>query len=112
MNAMRGVWALLVVAGLQFAAADARAQLPSWFRPPTIYRRPPAAVRRTPEAGGEANAPTDDSAATDEYVDAPELANQLRKIDPATKVDWDTHVLRFTVNGQKFALFPTTGQMV
>ena len=55
---------------------------------------------------------TDYCGAPQEFVSAPDLAAQLKKIDPKAQVQWDGRVLRIEANGQKFSLFQTGGDMV
>jgi N-acetylmuramoyl-L-alanine amidase len=47
-----------------------------------------------------------------EFVAAPDLADQLKKIDPGATVEWDSRRLRITIREQKFTLFPSTREMV
>ncbi|MGI8906227.1 MAG: N-acetylmuramoyl-L-alanine amidase family protein [Candidatus Sumerlaeaceae bacterium] len=73
-----------------------------WSRPAEtpVPAATPEPVRQTVPAPDADSGP-----GSSDYVFAGALAQQLRKIDPSAKVDWDGRTLRIEASGQKFALF-------
>lgn len=64
-------------------------------------------------AAQEAAAPdTAAPSAASEFVAVPDLAAQLKKIDPNAIVEWDGRRLRVSAKGQRFTLFITSPEVV
>lgn len=84
---------------------------PGWFRSATPT---PGQPQDQPRNAEEPANPTDQESGppAGDFVFAGDLAKQLRKIDPAAKVEWDGHTLRVEASGQKFSVFPTGREMV
>jgi len=68
----------------------------------------------TPGEDEAATAAADPAAAqgSTEYVAVPDLAAQLKKLDPNALVEWDGRRLRISARGQRFTLFLTTPDIV
>lgn len=65
-----------------------------------------------PESGVVESAAPAAQPAVSEFVAVPDLASQLKKIDPNASVEWDGRRLRIAVKGQKFTLFLTNADVV
>lgn len=66
----------------------------------------------SPESGVVESAAPAAQPAASEFVAVPDLASQLKKIDPNASVEWDGRRLRIAVKGQKFTLFLTNADVV
>ncbi len=62
--------------------------------------------------GDDAAPPTAQPTPSGEFVAVPDLAAQLKKIDPNAVVEWDGRRLRITAKNQKFSLFLSTSDVV
>ncbi|MGB9692279.1 MAG: N-acetylmuramoyl-L-alanine amidase [Candidatus Sumerlaeaceae bacterium] len=92
--AVRRQWLLLVAAYLLSA-------LSAWTQAPA------------PENTGESGAPeTAQPTSASEFVAVPDLAAQLKKIDPNAVVEWDGRRLRIAAKNQKFTLFLSSSDVV
>jgi N-acetylmuramoyl-L-alanine amidase len=106
LSRVRSIWLWLVAGDRRFAASVA-CMVAVCVVALAQYPQP------TPVEDEAAPAAADPAAqSSTEYVAVPDLAAQLKKLDPNALVEWDGRRLRISAKGQRFTLFLTTSDVV